>query len=547
MTASVAATIYHAFLAPLVALTLRRAIDAIDPGLPRVGFDQSFIAGLYHALSAQPFTGLGGSGLDLFPGPAGLSAAERRDVALLQALRDGLDRLASPEFANAFGGSTSQDDYRWGKLHRLTLEHILGGDRNLPPAAGFEDLGPSLPGLSRDGAAGTLNVGLNSSLDAEGFRGLDGFDLGAGHRFVMAPGHPDAAPNAVLGFASLAGGSSGDSESPLYASQLPAWLTVDYHAVPVSEADVAAFPAEDVEPLPVSKAQRSCVQTTNEAGASVGKTQGKEDTACLAAAAKGKEADPEACLTSDAKGKVAKARDKAATSEGKKCVAGEIPVFGYAGATSASDAGAAASLALVEDLFGSSLNGVVIAKAADKAGAACQSEVLKTAQAALEAIWKETARAKKKALAGKQGAAPAESGIELQDALLPAFAPSDKLAKALAKLEQAAAKKCGSVRRPRGRLPGALQGDRRDGRRGRPRHLRARARALPGVSFGERDGFARACLRRPRRRRSGRELRLTSELGRFRQSAQGAPAPIVQPGSPGSRWRRSRPLGPAAR
>ena len=214
VTASIAATIYHTFLAPFVDLTLRRAIDTIDPSLPRVGTEPTFIAGLYHVLSAQPFTGLGGSGLDLFPGPAGLSAAERRDVALLQALRDGLDRLASPEFANAFGGSTSQDDYRWGKLHRLTLQHPLGGDRNLPPAAGFEDLGPGLPGLSRDGASGALNAGFNPSLDAEGFFGLDGFDFRLGVALRDSAGAPGRRPRRRARLRLLRGGLLGRLREP---------------------------------------------------------------------------------------------------------------------------------------------------------------------------------------------------------------------------------------------------------------------------------------------------------------------------------------------
>jgi hypothetical protein len=433
--ASVAATLYHAFRLPLIENTLGAALAATGADLPFVPHEGFHSAALVHHLSQQPFTGIGESGLDLFPGPQGLSAAERRDVALLQSLRDGLDRLASNEFADAFGHSTSQDDYRWGKVHRVTLDHPLGGERSVPPAAGFDDLSPTLPGLSRDGAGGTVNVGS----------GLTGFENGANWRLVMAPGHPDAAPDAVLGFASFPGGSSGDFDSPLYASQLPAWLTVDYHRVPVSEPDVEVFPGEDVEPLPTGKQQQSCALTANEAGASVGKAQGKVDSACLTAAAKGKEADPEACLTADARGKLARARDKAVAREGKKCVAGGIPAFGYAGAAYAASAGSAANLGLVEDLFGTQLNDAVIAKAADKRGAACQAVLLKRSQSALEAIWKETRRAKKSALAGKKGADPAESGIELQDALLPVFAPSQKLARSLAKVEQAASRECGGV------------------------------------------------------------------------------------------------------
>ena len=70
----------------------------------------------------------------------------RRDVALLTALRDALDALASNAYAAAFANSTDQDDYRWGKLHRKTFNHALGGDFSLPPYAGFEDLAPDLLG-----------------------------------------------------------------------------------------------------------------------------------------------------------------------------------------------------------------------------------------------------------------------------------------------------------------------------------------------------------------------------------------------------------------
>ena len=46
----------------------------------------------------------------------------------------------------------------------------------------------------------------------------------------------------MLGFRSLSGGSSGDPASPLYASQLGKWLTVDYHAVPMTVQAVVRHP-----------------------------------------------------------------------------------------------------------------------------------------------------------------------------------------------------------------------------------------------------------------------------------------------------------------
>ena len=72
------------------------------------------------------------------------------------------------------------------------------------------------------------------------------FSHGSAWRRVLAPGHWLAWPHGVLGFANLAGGSSGDAESPLYASQLGEWLTVDYHRVPMRWRDVRSV-AERIE------------------------------------------------------------------------------------------------------------------------------------------------------------------------------------------------------------------------------------------------------------------------------------------------------------
>ena len=61
-------------------------------------------------------------------------------------------------------------------------------------------------------------------------------DWGAITRHVHSP----VGPARVVGFSSLSGGSSGDPSSPFYASQLDFWLTSDYHAVPVTTAEVFA-------------------------------------------------------------------------------------------------------------------------------------------------------------------------------------------------------------------------------------------------------------------------------------------------------------------
>src|SRR4030095_6483264 len=118
--ASVAATVYNLWRAKAIKRVIDAKLSSLGLG---VGAGDALKA-LHHLLSERPFDGVGASGVDFFAEPASLaSAADPRDVALLSALGDALTALASPEFAPAFGGSTAQDAYRWGKLHRITFRH----------------------------------------------------------------------------------------------------------------------------------------------------------------------------------------------------------------------------------------------------------------------------------------------------------------------------------------------------------------------------------------------------------------------------------------
>jgi penicillin G amidase len=218
---SVAATIYNLWRGQAVK-------NIVDATLASVGLSAGAgdaLKALHHLLVQSPFTGVGASGLDFFPQPAGLSPADRRDVALLEALGDALDLAASPAFAPAFGQSTHQRDYRWGKLHRIRFDHPLGGPFSVPPAGGFADLAPDLPGVSRDGGYEAVNASGYSVRAA----GVNSFMFGSGpvRRYVGQP----IGPFAVLGYNTIAGGPSGDPTSPEYTTQLGDWLTVDYHTV----------------------------------------------------------------------------------------------------------------------------------------------------------------------------------------------------------------------------------------------------------------------------------------------------------------------------
>jgi penicillin amidase len=208
--ASVAATLFWHWRGALHRNTTRRSLAALGLDFFGGARGNSMVA----LLSAEPFTGVGEAGVDFFPGPVPLSPGERRDLALLQSVRDALDTLAA---APTFGRSTNQDDYRWGLQNRLVLHHLLGGVFSIPPAGGFQDLGPGLRGLARDGLGRTVNPSFVGSVRVI---------LQAG----LGPDH---------GFSSLAGGASGDPASPHHADRLGRWLTVDLDPMELAPARVA--------------------------------------------------------------------------------------------------------------------------------------------------------------------------------------------------------------------------------------------------------------------------------------------------------------------
>jgi penicillin amidase len=212
--ASVAATIFNVWRGKAVSGVIDARLAALGP--LGVGSRDAYKA-LHHLLSQSPYTGVGASGIDFIPEPAALSAEERRDLALLTALRSALDALASNTFAAAFGNSTDQDDYRWGKLHRIVFDHPTNPAYSIPPQAGFEDAGPGLSGLARDGAYEVVNASGFSARAS----GLDSFMFGGGpvRRYVG-----EAGDGKVRGSNVMPGGPSGVPGDPNYATQLGHWL-----------------------------------------------------------------------------------------------------------------------------------------------------------------------------------------------------------------------------------------------------------------------------------------------------------------------------------
>jgi penicillin amidase len=172
---------------------------------------------------------------------------DRRDLLLLRSVKDALAKLAGPDFQAAFGGSTDQDDYRWGRLHRVVLDHPMDGPLNIPPGAGaFPAPLADLPGIPTDGGFDTVDAATHDArADAS-----DEFMFGSGpaNRFVGEP----RAPDEVVAESSLPGGTSGVPGERFYVNLLPRWLTNDTFPLRQRAADLAAATASATELLPAS-------------------------------------------------------------------------------------------------------------------------------------------------------------------------------------------------------------------------------------------------------------------------------------------------------
>jgi len=219
VASSVAATIYAVWRGQAV----RSIVDAHTPPLAGAPPDQQAMTALRNLLDRFASRhGVGASGIDFFSIPGVTASAEdRRDLLLLQALRSALDRLSGPPFAAAFARSTDLGDYRWGKLHRIVFEHVLGGPFSIPPALGrFGDPLPDLAGIPTDGGIGTVDVAAHAvrAQSADEFM----FGHGPSNRLVVSLAH-----HAERAESAWPGGVSARPDSKFYVNLLPLWLTND--------------------------------------------------------------------------------------------------------------------------------------------------------------------------------------------------------------------------------------------------------------------------------------------------------------------------------
>ncbi len=232
ITASINATIYSVWRGQFVRNTIDAALGTY--GLPTPGSSQSMSALRNLVDNVATDGGVGASGIDFFA-VAGVSDAQTKlATKALESLVDALDLLAGTSFDEAFGGSTDQADYRWGRLHRIVFDHPLGAPYSVPDPSG--PLVPSfadLPGFAVDGGFGAVDASSHSARADDS----DDFMFGSGpvRRYV---GQPGVSPGSIVGRTSLPGGSSDVVGSPWRTNLLERWMTNDTYPMRQGKADL---------------------------------------------------------------------------------------------------------------------------------------------------------------------------------------------------------------------------------------------------------------------------------------------------------------------
>ncbi len=227
---SVAATLYAVWRGQY----LRGVIDAhLTFPVPAPGDRDSLKAVRQLLVDFDTRRGVGRSGIDFYAVAGVADAADRRDVLLLRGVAEALDLLAGEAFAPAFGRSTDQRAYRWGRLHRATLASPLGAPFSVPSAGNpFGTPLPGLPGIPVDGGLYTVDVANHNARGntADGFL----FRFGPARRFVAQP--------SALGMraeSSLPGPISERPGDRAKVDLLRGWLTNDTYRMRLHPADLA--------------------------------------------------------------------------------------------------------------------------------------------------------------------------------------------------------------------------------------------------------------------------------------------------------------------
>jgi cysteine-rich repeat protein len=185
-----------------------------------------------------------------------------------------------------------------------------------------------------------------------------------------------------------------------------------------------------------SKEQQGCINALNKSGQKLAATQGKDNTACIKDAGKGKLVGMNAqqCLSADRKGKVASTSAKTVSTEAAKCTV--APDFAFTGATNVNSVAVAQEKRLTNDVFGNNLTSAILV---DAEGAGCQASVSKALEKYAATALKEFTSCKKSGLK--------DASIDSKSALEGCVGadPKQKVSGAASKLTDAITGKCGGV------------------------------------------------------------------------------------------------------
>ena len=254
---SIATTIYSVWRGQMIGNTIDATLDGIDAVIaptrmpkPPSSLAMTALRNLFDQYDTQ--FGVGVSGVNFFNVPGVADPMARRDILILKSVQDALDLLAGPDFQIAFGGSTDQNDYRWGRLHRIVLDHPLGPPFDTPPAGGaFPASFPDLLGLAVDGGFGVVDASSHSARADSSNDFM--FGSGPSRRYI---GEASRTPRGIDGQTTLPGGVSGVLGSPLYANILGRWLTNDYYDIRQRNRDVKRSAASTQKFVPARKHDR---------------------------------------------------------------------------------------------------------------------------------------------------------------------------------------------------------------------------------------------------------------------------------------------------
>jgi O-glycosyl hydrolase len=168
-------------------------------------------------------------------------------------------------------------------------------------------------------------------------------------------------------------------------------------------------PATDGDVGVQTAIQQKCINAMNGYGALVAAKQGRSNSLCIERASRGQQSrlgvPPEqqtaqACLANDVRERVARKIDQLLKKEAAFCLREpeQYPNFAYTGSVVSAAAAQAASIGIVDDLFGDDLDAAVVLRSVDSAGSKCQKKVYMRTRRLFDALWRAARQGKRKVL-----------------------------------------------------------------------------------------------------------------------------------------------------